>query len=359
MDDKMADLNLSNSTAMKPTIRSIARDLDLSVMTVVRTLNGNHMVSPETKRKVLARVKELGFDYGSRSRTVKGQRSRRVAIYCSDVKFHGDALFNFFMRLHYLCVKQFKAVELEAFLVEPERLDIPTPEGLAEFGALVILGPFLPGVDVLNKWMELHPELRVISVLGEPLPVPSITANDYGGGAMAARELYAKGHRHAAVFCVMTEQGFQKRFTGFCGEFLRLDEHNVVERLVFPFSASREEQLPGMEAALDRFFADHASRALPTAFFVPNGYATWILAEYLKRKNRRIPEDFSILGYDDLDVLAKFDPPVSRITFDLKALASGAAAMLLCDKRVPMDSRSFLCVENFLIPGLSVGSVPR
>ena len=61
-----------NSTAAKKdkktTLRSIARDLDMSVMTVVRTLNGHPRVSDHTRLKVMQRVKELGFDYQASSR---------------------------------------------------------------------------------------------------------------------------------------------------------------------------------------------------------------------------------------------------------------------------------------------------
>ena len=83
----------------KTTLRSIARDLDMSVMTVVRTLNGNPRVSDHTRLKVMQRVKELGFNYKTCSKNARNERIQEVAVYCADEKFYGDRLFNFFMRL--------------------------------------------------------------------------------------------------------------------------------------------------------------------------------------------------------------------------------------------------------------------
>ena len=341
----------------KTTLRSIARDLDMSVMTIVRTLNGNPRVSEHTRLKVMQRVKELGFDYRKSSRNARNERMQEVAVYCADEKFYGDNLFNFFMRLHYYCVRELKAHAMKATLLPQDLLNEPDPSALIKYGTLIILGPFLPGKDILKKWKKLYPELLIVSVLGDPLPVSTVDADDYGGGAFAARTLFGLGHHHIAVFSSMVEQPTQKRFAGFCGEYFRLDENVEIDRVVFPVKTDFFQQLSETRNVLDHYFSGRKREDFPTAFFVTNGYFSLVLADYLKEKSISVPDDISILGYDNLEAMAQYDPPIARIDFDLKSMAVKTVAFLCGDRTSGLPQNTQIIIENNFIPGKSLKDI--
>ena len=63
---------------MKPSLRTIAESLNVSAMTVTRALNSHPSVSTETRRRVLSKVKELGYDYEAKSRSLRSDREKNV-----------------------------------------------------------------------------------------------------------------------------------------------------------------------------------------------------------------------------------------------------------------------------------------
>lgn len=65
---------------MRVTIKSIAKDLDISHMTVSRALSGNPNVNPETRAVILARAKELGYVKSSAANAMRGDPTAIVGL---------------------------------------------------------------------------------------------------------------------------------------------------------------------------------------------------------------------------------------------------------------------------------------
>ena len=201
----------------KPTVRTIAAELGVSAMTITRALNGHPKVSTETRRRVLAKVKEVGYDFRASSRTVRQERDRNVAIHCGDDKLYSDNILNFYMRLHYLCQRRLKAEGLRGQLIDLNVHAEAAFPVLDNCGSLILLGPVEQAR--LETVRKRYPELRIISVFGSVDGVTQVGPDDYEGGAFAARRFAALGHRHAAVFATLSESGFCKRYGGFVAEF--------------------------------------------------------------------------------------------------------------------------------------------
>lgn len=340
---------------VKPTVRTIASELGLSAMTVTRALNGHPQVSAETRRRVLAKVKEAGYDFRAKSRTARQERARNVAIHCPDEKLYEDNIFNFYMRLHYLCLKRLKAEQLRGQLVDLNEHRETAMEILENCGSLMILGPV--DEDALAEIRDRFPELKLLSVLGGVEGVVRVAAEDYQGGATAARVFAELGHTHAAVFVTLFEAGFRRRYGGFTAEFQGRVPGGRVDLIEF---RERHELAADDEArrkTLDDYF-DSVDR-LPTACFVPNGYAGLFLADYLLGRGWRIPEDFSLIAYDNLDLFSYRKPDIARVWFDLKDLAAeavGALQNLLADRSGGLIS---IGIPNRYIPGESVTAPKR
>lgn len=148
----------------KPTVRTIAAELGVSAMTITRALNGHPKVSTETRRRVLAKVKEVGYDFRASSRTVRQERDRNVAIHCGDDKLYSDNILNFYMRLHYLCQRRLKAEGLRGQLIDLNVHAEAAFPVLDNCGSLILLGPVEQAR--LETVRKRYPELRIISVFG-------------------------------------------------------------------------------------------------------------------------------------------------------------------------------------------------
>ncbi len=346
---------------MKPSLRTIAESLNVSAMTVTRALNSHPSVSAETRRRVISKVKELGYDYKTRSRAIRSDREKNVAVFCSDQKLYDDNLCNCFMRLHYLALKRLKSAGFQSRQLDPADDAEKFFQQLEECGALMILGPLvLPGwtgAALLAEIRRRFPELKILSILGEDNDVTSIVPDDYSGGVLAARKAFEAGHRHVGVFTKINERSYRKRFRGFAGELLRLSPETRIDRLFFENDENRACEDRRRQEVLDRYFDGRSPAELPTLFFCPNGYVTAFLLDYLHGRGCKIPEDFCVFGYDNLEILSLRTPEVTRIYFDLKTLVANAVLTLGLQAGQPYFRNTVIVSPNEFVPGKTM--IPR
>ncbi len=337
---------------VKPTVRTIAAELGMSAMTITRALNGHPQVSAETRRKILLKVKEVGYDFRAKSKTLQQERARNVAIHCPDEKLYEDNIFNFYMRLHYLCLKRLRAEQLRGQLVDLNEHREAAFEIMENCGSLIVLGPVLP--EVVDEVRRRDPKLKILSVFGNIEGVTRVAPEDYQGGAMAARIFAEHGHKHAAVFATLFEAGFRRRYGGFVAEFHARVPGGKVDLIEFAEQHELSRDDCNRRQKLDEYF--NSRKQLPTACFVPNGYAGLFLADYLLGRGWKIPQDFSIVTYDNLDLFNFREPQLSRIWFDLKELVSEAVNSLqnlLAERNGQLVS---IHIPNRYTPGNSVAA---
>jgi len=340
---------------VKPTVRTIAAELGMSAMTVTRALNGHPLVSADTRLRVLGKVKEAGYDFRAKSRTLRQERARNVAIHCPDEKLYEDNIFNFYMRLHYLCVKRLKAEQLRGQLIDLNEHRETALEILENCGSMIILGPVEE--KTLDEIRNRFPELKLLSIFGNIDGVIRVAPEDYQGGATAAKVFAEYGHSHAAVFTTLWEAGFRRRYGGFIAEFQARVPGARIDLIEF-----REQHEAKIDDDIRRKTLDHyfdSADKLPTACFVPNGYAGLFLADYLQGRGWRIPEDFSLISYDNLDLFSFRKPDLARVWFELKDLAAeavNALQNLLADRSGALVS---IGIPNHYTPGESVAAPRR
>lgn len=303
---------------VKPTVRTIAAELGMSAMTVTRALNGHPLVSADTRHRVLLKVKEVGYDFRAKSKTLRQERERNVAVHCPDEKLYKDNIVNFYMKLHYLCLRRLKAEGLRGQLIDLNEHRETALEILENSGSLILLGPVDPAV--LDEVRRRYPELKIVSVFGNIDNVVRVAPEDFQGGATAARVFAKLGHVHASVFATLEEETFRWRYGGFISEFQALVPGGRVDLIEF---RERHDSLLDdrtRREVLDRYF--DSERPTASCCFTPNDYAGLFLMDYLQERGRRIPEDFSIISYDHRATFDYRELKLARVWFDLKELVA-------------------------------------
>lgn len=341
---------------VKPTVRTIAAELGVSAMTITRALNGHPKVSDETRKRVLAKVKEVGYDFRTHSRTLRVERERNVAVHCTDEKLYEDRALNFYMRLHFLFQRRLKAEGFRGQLIDLESHFEAACQALDFCGSLILLGPLSEAR--LREVKGRFPQLRILSVFGGVDDVTQVGPDDYEGGCRAARMFAELGHRHAAVFATLHEEGFRRRYGGFVAEFQALVPEGRVDLIAFQEKHEQTLDDDIRRRRLDEYF--NSTSPLPTACFVPNGYAGIFLADYLAARNWRIPEEFSLIVYDNLELFDFHHPPLARVWFDLKLLAARAVTELQNLLRAPEDALpAGVAIRNEFTAGGSIAAPRR
>lgn len=162
------------------------------------------------------------------------------------------------------------------------------------------------------------------------LPFPTVLSDNFQGGALAASYLIEQGHSKIAyLFGTQTHpQSVRQRYLGYL---------EALDKAGLTFHTSLDDK----SATLDELLS-YITKYEVTAFVCENDVVAIQTMNLLRQHGYHIPEDFSIIGFDDIQAAALVDPPLTTIAQDfeqLGKLAGDALVTWLETKDRPSDSK--------------------
>jgi len=308
-------------------IVGIAKKAGVSTATVSLALNNRHGVSRRTRERILRIAKEVGY---------KKRPSR--ALMRGTVQFfkiirHGHTLnqdHNVFIS-DYIDGITHRAKDVQ---MRVEFSSVPATAGLGDI-TLQMEQQDVAGFLVLGT--ELSPdEILAISSVQRPmvfldtchdfLPFDFVDMNNADSVFLAVSRLMRAGHRRIGmVTSPVNVVNFRIREEGFRKALAHLD-CPVDEEMIFPVDST-------FHGAYGEFSALLASgRAMPEALFCCNDIVCLGVVRALREAGRRVPDDISLIGFDNLPASAHSDPPLTTIRVANKEI--GAAAISLLKERI-------------------------
>ena len=206
---------------------------------------------------------------------------------------------------------------------------------------------------------ERHPEMGSIRLAGLPLVVVdspawsgqrAILVDDEGGAHLAAEHLLGLGHRDILVMGVEPAVGESedegiagRRLEGYRTAFGAVGLRLAPDRIVRPPAT-----IEGGEAAFLRVWS-RGDR--PTAVLSMSDAAAAGALAAARRLGIRVPEELSIVGFDDLPLTRFTDPPLTTVHQPVRSKGEAAASMLLEALRRPPahDQERVLVLETRLV----------
>jgi DNA-binding LacI/PurR family transcriptional regulator len=319
-----------NKGASVPTIQDVARTAGVGVGTVSRVLNGSPLVSESTRRRVQVVIDDLGYRPSSIARALSLGRSTTVAVI---VPFftHPSAV----ERLRGLAdVIKESDFDLVLFDVEtPGQRDrrFEMAANTDRSAGLVIVS-LAVDPDVAGRLADRSVPVVFLDRRIEGLP--HVYVDDVGGGRAATHHLVDLGHERIAFVGDDNSVGFDfSSSVDRCrGYRYALADAGIPEQEAFvrlgPASRQAAHRLTGELLGL---------RDPPTAVFATSDLQAFGVIEAARERGLRVPEDLSVMGFDDIDV----SPYLGLTTVRQPLYQSGrrAAEMLLCllsgDEEVP------------------------
>ncbi|MFR0353993.1 LacI family DNA-binding transcriptional regulator [Streptomyces sediminimaris] len=302
----------------KVTITEIARQAGVSVPTVSRVVNGRSDVSPSTR----ARVEDLLLRHGHRKRAAApGTRAALLDLVFDDL----DSPW---------AVEIVRGVEEVAHAAGIGTVvsAIHGRSGDARAWLRNLRARASDGVVLVTSALEplLHEELRVLGVplvvvdpAGSPaLGIPAIGAANWSGGMVATEHLLSLGHRRIGLIAGPPRL--------LCSR-ARLDGYRAAlegagtapdETLVVPGDFRPETGFAGCNALLE--LPDP-----PTALFAASDQMALGAIEALRRRGLRVPEDMSVVGFDDLPEVRWSAPPLTTVRQPLADMGKLAVRTVL------------------------------
>ncbi|MFJ6543110.1 LacI family DNA-binding transcriptional regulator [Streptomyces sp. NPDC091385] len=315
-----------NGTAQSATLAEIAREAGVSAPTVSKVLNGRADVAAATR----ARVEELLRAHGYRRRRAEATRSPLI-----DLVFH-ELESAWAMEV----IRGVENVAREAGLsvvlsesagrLTPGRTWADQVAGRRPHGVILVLS------DLDDSQRALLTSRRIPFVVLDPAgdpgaDVPSIGATNWQGGLAATRHLIDLGHtRIGAISGPSRMMCSRARLDGYRAALetagLPVDPQ-LIKAGDFHHDSGRRLGLELLRAP-DR----------PTAVFAGNDLQALGLYEAARELGLRVPDDLSIVGFDDLPVARWVGPPLTTVRQPLTEMAEAAARLVLDLGRTHVDS---------------------
>ncbi|AEB11430.1 LacI family DNA-binding transcriptional regulator [Marinithermus hydrothermalis] len=319
------------------TIYEVAQEAGVSVATVSRVLNSGR-VAPETRRRVLEAMDRLGYLPNTLARSLATGTSRAVGVIIPDaagplygrmLRGVGDALEA--AGYTYITGTSARDPDREARMLR----DL----GARKVDAVVLIGSSLDG-SALRALGAALPPVVLVEREGGGAGAPAVTVDNEGAAYAATRYLIARGHTRIAHVRGPRRAG-QERYAGYRRA---LREAGLAEGPVVSGDFSELGGYRAMRALLER----------PgfTAVFLANDRMALGAYKALREAGVRVPEEVSVVGFDDLVFAAYLDPPLTTLRQPAYELGRAAAkAVLAClDGAVPAN----VVLSCELVPRASV-----
>ncbi|MEV4111300.1 LacI family DNA-binding transcriptional regulator [Nonomuraea sp. NPDC049695] len=317
----------------------------VSAMTVSRVLNAPDRVRAETRARVLAAVRELDYRPNQAARQLVTGRSGVLGVVSIDTTLYGPASTLY-------CIEQ--AARNAGFNVSiaslPSLNRRSMEEGVERLRAQAVDGVIIvaPHESAADGLRHLPPEMPVVAVdAGDDIPVPVVKVDQRVGAVRVTRHLLSLGHRtvwHVAGPVDWLDSN--GRIEGW-REVLESADRPVPEVLRGDWSSRSGYQL-GQGLAQDPEV---------TAVFVANDQMALGVLRALREAGRRVPEDVSVAGFDDIPESAYFWPPLTTVRQNFGEVGRHAFHLLL-DRMAGAEPDRRRLVEPELVVRESTAPAP-
>jgi LacI family transcriptional regulator len=305
---------MTENAADRARLTDIAAAVGVSVATVSKVLNGHADVAAETRSRVAALLADHNY-------TVR-RRPRRVFLI--------DLVFS---DLTPWSMEIIRGAE-EAAFAQDCRVTVSVVSSAVDMGNWMARLSTSQTDGVILVLTELSPAYRarlaamnmpvvIVDPVGQPDPtIPTVGATNWAGGLTATEHLIDIGHQRIGTIT--------GRMSLLCSR-ARLDGYRAaLERAGFPLD--RDLIAPGdftFESALAAAASLLSLPDPPTAIFASSDAQALGVYEAARRHRLRIPDDLSVVGFDDLPMSAWVSPPLTTVVQPLAQMAAMATRMLV------------------------------
>ncbi|WP_432839887.1 LacI family DNA-binding transcriptional regulator [Dactylosporangium sp. CA-092794] len=305
---------------MDADLRRVAEASGVSVSTASRALSGSGRVSEATRAKVRRVADELGYRPNALARGLRTSRSRLIGLVVTNLvnaSLHviAEVVHHRLKAAGYhlvLCVTGGDADEERAYV---ETLRDHNVDGI------IVVGSDAAAVERLR-----HTGIPVVHLARRPRHPAGdcVLGAELEGAREATRHLLGLSHRRIGVVAgpAAVTSGHER----LAGYRLALDEAGVAYREDLVFSGPLE---PAAGAEAVRRLLALPARRRPTALLVTNHESAFGLLPALRERKVRIPDDLSVLCYEDADLLRWWDPAITVMDNNAARMGDLAVNILL------------------------------
>lgn len=341
---------VENIPAARAKLADVARLAKVSLATASRALNQPEKVRPEVRERVLVAVQMLGYSPDRMAKALSSGRSHTVGAVVPTL---GNAIFaDGIEALQNRLGERGYTLILAHCQYRPEREYVQVKAMIEHsVDGLVLVGDtFAPETIPLIRSRGIAAVTTYVCTSRHD--IPAIGIDNRRATYEATRYMLELGHREFAIIANTalsndrSQARLQGMLTAIAEEGIRLAPSRIMEAAHPTITSGRE--------AFAQLRAKHPD---VTAYLcTTDAMAVGAVAEAL-RSGLRVPQDISVVGFDDVEIAAEIDPPLTTVRVpaaEIGALAADHLISLIEHKQTPASTR----LEATLVRRGSTGPAP-
>lgn len=355
----------AKKTSVRPSIRTIAREVNLSPTTVSLALRNDPSIPAETRERVHAAAARLNYLYRPRNSRRRVPALKQIAFLLhafGDVPVVANPFYGWVLTGAEVACRTNHANLNFIVLRLDHRPEDPLPEALTtRLDGLLAVGPY-PRSIIERLAQGIGCPIVLVDNTFPNLPFDSVMADDFGGAYQAIQHLIQLGHQRIAVITGrhpedhLLAPSYQERYRGYlaaCQDaaippfalWIIPDEINVmIESGRAELQAWIRPRLQGSDA--------------PTAIFCTGDHYAHAILIVLNNLGIRVPTDISVASFDDINIASMLIPSLTTVHVYKQAMGKIAAERLLARLNGDDTPRQTILVGTRLMIRNSTGPAP-
>lgn len=309
---------------MSVTIKDIARKVGVSIATVSMVINNkDSRISERTKQRINEAIRELNYHPNIAARSLMTSETKTVGLIIPDVSnpFFADFAKNLESRLSqhqyslFLCNSNNNLEKEENYLSELINRNVD---------ALVISSVNIEELSETELFRQVKTPILLFDRKLDSSNINTISIDNFRGGYLAAQELVR--HGHTDLCCISGSfrlDNIRTRFEGF-RSFLGESGLSFGGESLYEGELTLEH---GYRSAKE--FVRRRKEKNYTAVFCTNDLIALGVYKAFREEGVRIPEDVSIIGFDNVEFTAYLSPPLTTVAQPVRELGEKSADIVV------------------------------
>ena len=319
---------------MSITIKDVAKKANVSVATVSLVVNDHKRISPETKTKVNKAIKELNYYPSRAARGLVSKKTGNIGFILTE---------DHFLRSEPFYTRIFLGSEFEArhneyyILLTTIPSDFSNEDKLPRFileknvSGVIIAGK-VPN-EIISNLEKYELPLVFVDYIPDSKKYPVVLIDNISGGTLATQHLIDRGHKKIGFIAGdINHPSISDRFLGYKMALenagLKYDQTSFVIDESYP---ARENGYNAANKLLKK------NKNITSIFACNDAMAIGVM-QFLKEKNYKVPEEISLIGFDDVEADLSLDPPLTTVR--VPKIEMGVESMRLMSEILKKKTKS-------------------
>ncbi len=332
----------------KVTMKDIARRLSISTVTVSKALGEKDGVSEQLRGEIKQLASQMGYSYLSPSEQEKLLKNYNIGIVVAS-NYMQEGAYPFYFKMYQSIVRYLSTHKYSGILelITPlmrEREILPNIASGKKVDGIIVMG------QLNGEYLELLRGKRIpliyLDFYDKNEEEDSVITDNVHASYLLTNYIVEMGHKKIAfVGNIYSTSSILDRYLGYYRSLL-VNRIEVREDYLIP------------DRGEDELFIDLVlPEDMPTAFVCNCDEIAYVLMEKLKKEGYRIPEDISVVGFDNYTLAGYTSPKLTTVEVNIESMTKNAVDLLVGKIEGRNEEKGRKLVSGKLIIRDSVGKV--